>query len=88
MSRLRKAVTSSLVGAALVAGSLIAASPATAATTEIQWIQLPTQARCNTAVDSLAKSAAAKGYTNIRASNCIFLSTRNIWEAWVSYTVP
>jgi len=88
MRRLKKSVITTAVGLAVIGGSLVTASPAMATKTEISWIQLPTQSRCNVALTSAAKTAVAKGYTNIKSSGCSYLSTRKVWEAWYSYTRP
>ncbi|WP_127794363.1 hypothetical protein [Agromyces sp. LHK192] len=87
MNRLKKSIVTGAVTLALVGGSLMSASPASA-TTYLNWIQLPTQSRCNIALTSGVRNAVAKGYTNISSSGCYYLQTRKVWEAWYRYTTP
>lgn len=89
MNRLTKIVATSAVGITLVGATLIAAAPATASTSVIEWIQKSTQSVCNSTMEGRVRAASYSGYKNIRSSgSCYYLSTRRVWEGWVAYTIP
>ncbi|MWB97946.1 hypothetical protein [Agromyces seonyuensis] len=88
MNRLKKSLVGSALGLALVGGSLVAAAPAVAATSVTEWIQQSTKSSCLGAMEGIVRKASYSGYKNIKTSSCIYLSTRKVWEGWVSYTKP
>lgn len=87
MNLRKNSIATFALAATLVGASLAAATPAMAASVT-QWISKPTQSNCISSTEGAVRAASYSGYTNIRSSKCIYLSSRNVWEAWVSYTTP
>lgn len=89
MNRLTKLIVSSVVSVTLAGATLLAASPATAATQVTEWIAQSTQSVCNSVMEGRVRAASYSGYTNIQSSgSCYYVSSRGVWEGWVSYTRP
>lgn len=81
----RRSIAATAAGLAIVVGSVLSAAPANAAG-GIVWISKTSQAACQGAVVGTIANLASAGHTGIKSSSCTYLSTRKVWEAWVSYT--
>jgi len=79
-------VASFVIGTAVIGGSLVAASPASAQNVT-SVITKSTLAACNYAVDQTGRAASYAGYTNIRTYAC-GPSRPGEFTGYVTYTKP